>query len=138
MKVLRSSISVGLGSSHRIYPQQCVGAMACGHLIQHSMTAQQVSNVYNLARPALVVIGLLVDCGQPEFPSNGVVSTLSSTTEGATVTFQCEKGLFPSDPITSTCSSTGQWTVKCSTSGICCKRRVLKCCHVCCHNLVIL
>ena len=42
------------------------------------------------------MIGLLVDCGQPEFPSNGVVSAVSSTTEGATVTFQCEEGLFPS------------------------------------------
>ena len=56
------------------------------------------------------MIGLLVDCGQPEFPSNGVVSAVSSTTEGATVTFQCEEGLFPSDTITSTCSSTGLWT----------------------------
>ena len=63
------------------------------------------------------MIGLLVDCGQPEFPSNGVVSAVSSTTEGATVTFHCEEG------VTSTCSSTGLWTpnlvdVQCSTSGI--------------------
>ena len=50
------------------------------------------------------MIGLLVDCGQPEFPSNGVVSSVSSTTEGATVTFHCEEG------VTSTCSSTGLWT----------------------------
>ena len=69
------------------------------------------------------MICLLVDCGQPEFPSNGVVSAVSSTTEGATVTFQCEEGLFPSDPITSICSSTGHWTtnaadVQCSTPGI--------------------
>ena len=50
------------------------------------------------------MIGLLVDCGQPEFPSNGVVSSVSSTTEGAIVTFHCEEG------VTSTCSSTGLWT----------------------------
>ena len=77
------------------------------------------------------MIGLLVDCGQPEFPSNGVVSAVSSTTEGATVIFQCEERLFPSDPITSTCSSTGLWTpnpadVECSTSGM----LLVKCCHV--------
>ena len=47
------------------------------------------------------MIGLLVDCGQPEIPSNGVVSAVSSTAEGATVTFQCEEGLFHSNPITS-------------------------------------
>ena len=111
MKVLRSPISVGQGSSLRIYPQQCVGAKACGHLIHHSMTAQ-VSNVHERGQHLLSfsMIGFLVDCGQPEFPSNGVVSAVSSTTEGATVTFQCEEGLFPSDPITSICSSTGQWT----------------------------
>ena len=68
------------------------------------------------------MIDLLVDCGQPEFPSNGVVSAVSSTTEGATVTFQCEEGLFPLDSITSTCSSTGQWTpnpadVQCNIPG---------------------
>ena len=55
------------------------------------------------------MIGCLVDCGQPEFTSNGVLSPVSSTTEGGTVTFQCEEGLFPSDPITSTCNSTGLW-----------------------------
>ena len=68
------------------------------------------------------MIGFLVDCGQPEIPSNGVVSDLFNTTEGATVTFQCEEGLFPSDPITSTCSSTGQWSpnpadVQCNIPG---------------------
>ena len=68
------------------------------------------------------MICLLVDCGQPEFPSNGVVSAVSSTTEGATVTFQCEEGLFPSDPVNITCSSTGLWTpnpedVQCNIPG---------------------
>ena len=78
------------------------------------------------------MIGFLVDCGQPEFPSNGVVSAVSSTTEGATVTFQCEEGLFPSDTITSTCSSTGLWTpnpadeeLECITSGM----LLVKYCH---------
>ena len=77
------------------------------------------------------MIGLLVDCGQPEFPFNGVVSAVSSTTEGATVTFQCEEGLFPSDLITSTCNNTGLWTpnpadVECSSSGM----LLEECCHV--------
>ena len=67
------------------------------------------------------MIGFLVDCGQPEF--NSVVSNVSSTTEGATMTFKCDEGLFPSDPITSTCNSTGQWTpdpadVQCRTPGM--------------------
>ena len=69
------------------------------------------------------MIGFLADCGQPEFPSNGDVSAVSSTTEGANVTFQCEEGLLPSDPITSTCNSIGLWTpnpadVQCFAQGI--------------------
>ena len=109
--MLISPISADQGSSLRIYSQQCVGAMACGHLIQHSTTAQV--SIYNVHEDLLsfYMIGFLVDCGQPEFPSNGVISNVSSTTEGANVTFQCEEGLLPSDSITlSTCNSTGQWT----------------------------
>jgi hypothetical protein len=54
----------------------------------------------------------VTDCGAPVIPSNATVSCLSSTTEGATLTIQCEEGLVPSHPINITCTSisgAGQW-----------------------------
>lgn len=65
-----------------------------------------------------------VDCGAPVIPSNVTVSDTSNTTEGATVTFQCEEGLIPSHLITITCTrngNVGQWipdpaSIQCSQS----------------------
>ena len=39
----------------------------------------------------------VVDCGVPVFPSSGTVNAeTNATTEGATVSFECEEGLLPS------------------------------------------
>ncbi len=42
-------------------------------------------------------------------PNVSVVST-TGTTEGDTVTLQCEDGLFPMESITITCDSAGVWS----------------------------
>ncbi len=42
-------------------------------------------------------------------PNVSVVST-TGTTEGDTVTLQCEDGLFPVIPVMITCNSAGMWS----------------------------
>ncbi len=42
-------------------------------------------------------------------PNVSVVST-TGTTEGGTVTLQCEDGLFPVIPVMITCNSAGVWS----------------------------
>ncbi len=50
-----------------------------------------------------------LDCGQPVLsPHVSVVST-TGTTEGDTVSLQCEDGLFPAIPVMITCNSAGTY-----------------------------
>ncbi len=66
---------------------------------------------------AVLIFFYPVDCGEPEFPSssNGVAGAVTTTTEGATVSFQCEEGFFLSSDSNSTViqctniSNMGQW-----------------------------
>ena len=56
-----------------------------------------------------------MDCGVPEFPSGGSASEVTRTTEGATVSFQCEgRLLLPSGSnsiviICTTANDIGEW-----------------------------
>ena len=78
--------------------------MACGHLIQHSISGDGVCAGHDL------VLFSTADCSAPAIPSNAsVLGNVSSTTENAIVTFQCEEGLIPSHPIIITCTRNGQW-----------------------------
>ncbi len=51
-----------------------------------------------------------LDCGQPEVSPNVSVVSTTGTTEGDTVTLQCEDGLFPVIPVLITCNSAGVWS----------------------------
>ena len=55
-------------------------------------------------------IPIAIDCGQPVLSPNVSVVSDNGTTEGGTVTLQCEHGLFPVIPITITCNSAGVWS----------------------------
>ncbi len=48
-----------------------------------------------------------LDCGQPVLSPNVSVVSTTGTTEGDTVTLQCEDGLFPVIPVMITCNSAG-------------------------------
>ena len=50
-----------------------------------------------------------LDCGQPVLSPNVSVVSTTGTTEGDTVTLQCEDGLFPGIPVVITCNSAGVW-----------------------------
>ncbi len=47
------------------------------------------------------------DCGSPVPPTNGKIGGHSNTSEGASVTFQCNDGYFPSTERTSICTRDG-------------------------------
>ncbi len=51
-----------------------------------------------------------IDCGQPVLSPNVSVVSTTGTTEGDTVTLQCEDGLFPVIPVMITCNSVGVWS----------------------------
>ncbi len=51
-----------------------------------------------------------LDCGQPVLSPNVSVVSTTGTTEGDTVTLQCEDGLFPVIPVMITCNSAGVWS----------------------------
>ncbi len=75
----------------------CALVMVYGYLIQHTeyvLHHLQVSNisltVSSISTPTLL------DCGQPVLsPDVSVIANTTGTTEGDTVTLQCEDGLFP-------------------------------------------
>ncbi len=50
-----------------------------------------------------------LDCGQPVLSPNVSVVSTTGTTEGDTVTLQCEDGLFPVIPVMITCNSASVW-----------------------------
>ena len=50
------------------------------------------------------------DCGQPVISPNVSVVSTTGTTEGDTVTLQCEDGLFPVNIVMITCNSAGVWS----------------------------
>ncbi len=57
--------------------------------------------------PLYIATPAPLDCGQPVLSPN--VSVVS-TTEGDTVSLQCEDGLFPVIPVMITCNSAGMWS----------------------------
>ena len=114
MKELGSRISAGRDSNRMLPFQQHVRAVDChGHLIQHYTTAW-VSGC-EFYQSLLLCLFYPVDCGKPEFPSGGSVDEVTSTTEGAIVSFQCEAGfILPSDLNSTTINCTnvndiGKW-----------------------------
>ena len=52
---------------------------------------------------------LVVDCGEPDTPSNGGVSD-AITTEGSTVVYSCDSGFVLCGDENRTCLSTGMWS----------------------------
>ncbi len=61
-------------------------------------------HVSSIATPAPL------DCGQPVLSLNVSVVSTTGTTEGDTVTLQCEDGLFPAIPVMITCNSANVWS----------------------------
>ena len=51
-----------------------------------------------------------VGCGPPTPPPRGSLGDLTSSQEGAVVTFQCNPGLAPSQQMMSVCAPNGSWT----------------------------
>ena len=51
-----------------------------------------------------------VGCGPPTPPPRGSLEDLTSSQEGAVVTFQCSPGLVPSQQMMSVCAANGSWT----------------------------
>ena len=101
--------------------------MHCGHLTQHYTTVQ-VSSYYSIERGSVAIL-LAVDCGVPLFPSSGSISVLTSTvtntTVGAALAFQCEEGLLSPGFYGTiiTCMASGRWrpnpaTLVCRESGL--------------------
>lgn len=52
---------------------------------------------------------ITVRCEKPTAPSNGDLDTVTSTTEGATVTFQCNPGYTPTGEMNTTCMADLTW-----------------------------
>ena len=52
---------------------------------------------------------LLVDCGDPHPPINGLIRNYSTTTEGANISFTCEDGFIPDVDIIAICFNNGIW-----------------------------
>ena len=44
-----------------------------------------------------------VDCGAPQPPANGFIKTVSSTLEGAVISFQCDQGFSPPEERPTSC-----------------------------------
>ncbi len=53
---------------------------------------------------------IAIDCGQPVLTPNVRVVSTTGTSEGNTVTLQCEDGLYPIIPVLITCNSSGVWS----------------------------
>ena len=51
----------------------------------------------------------VVDCGEPDTPSNGGVS-YTITTEGSTIVYSCDPGFVLCGDENRTCLSTGMWS----------------------------
>ncbi len=52
----------------------------------------------------------ILDCSQPMLSPNVMMVSTTGTTEGDTVTLQCEDGLFPEIPTMMMCNSAGVWS----------------------------
>ncbi len=68
-----------------------------------SLSEFKFINFYNF-------IHSILDCGQPVLSPNVSAVSTTGTTEGDTVTLQCEDVLFPPSPINITCTRSGVWT----------------------------
>ena len=62
-----------------------------------------------LLRSILPVIFLVVQCGAPPIPTNGMV-VVSSETFGSTITHTCNTGFLLCGDINRTCQSNGSWS----------------------------
>ena len=69
-----------------------------------------VSNIYfdEIVHFEMLVY-VAVNCGDPVFPTTGILGNYNHTREGATVTFQCDPGYYPSAVITFTCTYQSEW-----------------------------
>ncbi len=100
----------------------CALVMVHGYLIQHTeyvLHHHQVSEVIISTLVSSINTPTLLDCGQPVLsPSVSVIANTSGTTEGDTVTLQCEDGLFPVESVMIICNSAGVWSPN-STELVC-------------------
>ena len=64
--------------------------------------------IANLKLDSLSILS--VGCGPPTPPPRGSLGDLTSSQEGAIVTFQCNPGLVPSQQMMSVCAANGRWT----------------------------
>ena len=93
--------------------RQCVELMASGDLTLPTMAAEMgiVSSVsscshhthYTAYMSICNVCVSSVDCGSPQPPANGFIKTVSSTLEGAVISFQCDQGFSPPEERPATC-----------------------------------
>ena len=65
---------------------------------------------YSVICIATVPIIYSVGCGPPPPPPRGSLGDLTSSQQGAVVTFQCNPGLVPSQQMMSVCAADGSWT----------------------------
>ena len=56
------------------------------------------------------LVFMVVDCGDPSPPLNGLVMAYDSTLEGSWIVFQCSPGFVPSQQMMSVCAANGSWT----------------------------
>lgn len=56
-----------------------------------------------------VISYFVVDCGDPNPPTNGQIGNISRTTERADVTFTCDFGFIPVTEVMAVCTSDGVW-----------------------------
>ena len=60
---------------------------------------------------SVLITILIIGCGQPALsPRVSVIANTGGTTEGDTVTLQCEDGLFPMESVMINCNSAGVWS----------------------------
>ena len=56
-----------------------------------------------------MLLACLANCGPPDPPLNGSLGSYSRTTEGANVTFQCDRFFFPVGVFSGVCTSASVW-----------------------------
>ncbi len=93
----------------------CALVMVHGYLIQHTEYVLHHLQVnFNHGVSSLCndfIKPIAIDCGQPVLsPNVSVIANTSDTTEGDTVTLQCEDGLYPVIPVMIMCSNSGNWS----------------------------
>ena len=72
----------------------------------HVIVSDKISKIMFLL---ILFINLAVDCQQPEVPSNGGV-TIITTTFGSTIMYNCDSGYALCGDDTRMCLSTGMWS----------------------------